>query len=344
MSDFKIRTIELFPGTPEGEAKCMQGCLHCPAKVLPPDYEANNQLAYSNDLMQAAERLSAYFQRQDVNLSLMPQGIPLISEIKALKLETPPISITFNLQQPKSTDSEDEIIRQSRATTEKLKLLLPELKEQPPGALTISIVPKLDPFGFLQDIDKISIAFRAVVENLQQDNIKPEVRLALSLGVNRTTPEQYRFISNSRAAFIIQQLEGVLGNVFRTDDGKKIPRESVNRTVQEQVNMTQASVNFQTENGPEYVVRSRIIRYQPETQFTELSVIEQGISIGLNPDHVWIGHSTMNIKDKSLRMDYPMFFTLLAEAEKDGTDLYLLLANHVRNQRNQNPTPSTFRS
>lgn len=342
MSDFKIRTIELFPGTPEGEAKCMQGCTHCPAKILAPDYEANNNLAYSNDSMRAAELLSEYFEKHDIHISLMSQGIPLIADIKGLQLERQPLAVNFNLQQPGSTDSEDKIIGQSLETAAKFKRLLPGLKEQPPGALAISIVPKLDEYGFLLDIDKISIAFRTAVESLLQDNLKPGVSLALNLGVNRTTPKQYQYMSGGST--VIKQLQGVFGNVFKTNNGETIPRESIIPTIHSQADLTAVSVNFKTEDGPEYVVRSRIIKYQPETQFTELAEIEQGISIGLNPDHVWIGHSTLNIKDKSLRMNYPTFFTLLAEAEKNGIDLYLLLANHVRSQRNQNSTLSTSHS
>lgn len=343
MPDQKTRIIELFPGTPEGEAKCMQGCHHCPAKVLPEDYDNNSNLRYSAESAQAVERLIAYYQSRNDHPSLSPQGIPLLNEkgIKAINLGSHPISFDFNLRQSAKDYSREKIIQETKDTIGKAIKQFPELQVNQPRLLGINIVPELDDFGFFMDIPQISIALKTAVDNL----LNPSQYLELGLDINRSTPAQYKGVTTSDGHYMAKQLKSLFYNIFDpSQNPTKLPN-SITTTIQEKAHSTQLTLYFHIANGPDVIIGSRIINHANKpSPTTDPSKAEIGNSIALNPDHVWISHSTFNVKDKSLRMNYPTFFTLLTEAEKDGTDLHMLLATHVRNQRNQSPIPSTSRS
>jgi len=326
--------IELQAGNPvTGEAKCMVGCSHCPAKLLSSEFVDNQNLAHSPESIRCFNALTAYFGAKDQLLRVLIVGAPLLQEdsIIPLDLDENLGSLSFNLRQFVPGNTDDDIKKHSVDTVRKLMKLIPNLSDKKMYSLGIAVTPKLDEYACFMDMDKILIGLRAAINELLKNGVRYFNVLDVKVGVNRITEGQYDALTHMYD-LPVAQLVAVVRNIVKEVCDQTIDVEEVKiETIKQYEDRVLMAVRHVMPNGFRFTASSRLIRHTVYP--TSLDAIRSTCAITLYPDHVWINHSTQNVKDKSLRIPYEDFFEILEKATREGIDIFHLIADYVESKR-----------
>lgn len=314
--EFGIDLYNEVAGKP-GETECLAGCAHCPMAIDDPakaEYKG-----YNRRVLDALESIDHYLEVSGGRFRTIHSSQPgTLEDVEALPIRRRPTNMAIFMKP--HTGNDDELCASVELAFDTITKLLAEARKGQPTKLGLGLQTKVlsNPSEF--EIENVLLAAYVLLRktlSLEDGGNAANDKAYLSIGDNAAKTHIFDGIENKTFWLIQRWLS--LRTVFTSTLNKKGYTQNRVDTNLEEVDgfgvSSSTDISFDAIRRFTFTFVTRDIRGgAPSGKRSAIYHGSDGIRsmpIGLLNDHVWIGHSTRNVVDKSVRFSFEEFAAMV---------------------------------
>lgn len=310
--EFGIDLYNEVAGKP-GETECLAGCAHCPmASGDPKNVEYKG---YNERVLTALESLDHYLEHSGGTLRTIHTSQPEREEdIKALPISRRPTNMSIYMKP--FTGDDVKLVETVESAFDTLIKLLANARKGQPTKLGLGLHTKMlkEPSEF--EVENVLLTAYVLLRktlSLEDGGNVANDKAYMVIGDNAAKTHIFDGIENKTFWLIQRWLS--LRNIFMDTLKKRGYTQTRVDTSLEELDefgvSSSTDINFEATRTFSFTFVTRDIRGgAPSSKRSAIyhsSDCIRSMGIGLLNDHVWIGHTTRNVVDKSVRFSFEEF-------------------------------------
>lgn len=317
----------LFVEMLQSNGACDIGCSHC----------ANGQTASSETLTYGAKALEMFQLLQEYresvddrisSLRLSVGGGKRIFE-EALPIKYFPRNISFSFGKIPEFKGNDDILRTVKQCVDAINSCLDGVEIGiHPSTISCAFSPRLNEKLEFAEIEGLVLFYRALITKIFNETNKRWEQIELHMVDNRVPKKSFQ--DNEIEPVDHCKTLAMLNLIIETSlSGVPVTATSMStRTFDRQTNF---SVLKHSAIGPVFAISRRLL-FPPDSYSSETE-LNTDLVLSLLPDEVWVQHSTVNTRDKSVRLSYDDVEGIVKNAMKSGELIRKEILSLVRKRR-----------